>query len=61
MKGQWFGCLLKVHKYDVISKDAVTNFRNEEVGTNYVQQCINCGRIKTKFVSNKIEEITRGY
>ena len=59
MKIQWFRCAIGLHKNDIHSKEKVFNVRNEEVGTNYILRCENCGRIHSKFISIMIEEIRR--
>lgn len=50
-------CLFGLHKYEVLDIKEVTDERNEIVGYMYVNRCISCGHIKTKFVPVKINAI----
>lgn len=56
---KWFRCAIGLHNYNIYCEEKVYNIRAEVVGTNYVLQCQNCGKIQVKFISNMIEEIKR--
>lgn len=43
-------CFLGVHKYEIVDNYEVKNPYGVVIGTTIVSRCINCGKIKEKFV-----------
>ena len=54
-KFQWCRCAIGLHKRTIIDRFEVVNSHDYVLGVNIVSQCINCGKIKTNFISTSSE------
>lgn len=54
-KFQWCRCAIGLHKRTIIDRFEVVNSHDSVLGVNIVSQCINCGKIKTNFISTSNE------
>ena len=52
---QWCRCAIGLHKRTIIDRFEVVNSHDSVLGVNIVSQCINCGKIKTNFISTSSE------
>ena len=52
---QWGRCAVGLHKRIIIDRLQVMNSHNSVIGVTLVSQCVNCGKIKSNFISTLSE------